>query len=333
MSYSYTYLEDAQYRAIVRALSDIPNGVVVDLGPQHPGPQSLTSVLYEREWQGISLEPVPQYLNYLNTVRPKDINLRAVAGAVDTWMQYTDLGPAGWQLSPGQGAAPTAEQDSVLQMTLQGLLAKHQLGTLHLLRVGLQAGEWPWHLGLDWQGLRPWLVVIEPEGMGGWDLQMPLHGYILVEGSGTRQIWLAQEHQHLLQALQTPHPERLPLPPMVPKAIVQEQIKAQEEARVQQANARPFWVKIKVALQEGRFLWTIKAHLRRELSTFIRWILTFPLGRRVSYFLTRTQPKLQYRLRFMSPKPKPVHSTEVAELLERFAPRMPAPSSSTELKA
>ena len=333
MSYSYTYLEDAQYRAIVLALGTIQNGVYMDVGPQHPGPQSLTSVLYEREWTGISLEPVPQYLSYLNTVRRKDINLRAVAGAGDAWMCYTDLGPSGWQLSQAPGEAASAEHDRVLQLGLQSLLNKHQIKSLHLLRIGAEAGKLPWHEGLDWQTIRPWVVVIESPAGGALEAPMASRAYFKVHGGERREVWLAQEHQELLETLQTLHPQALPLPPIVPKQVVEEQVKAQEQARVQQANARPVWVKIKVALQEGRFLWTIKAHLRRELSTLIRWVLKFPIGRDICYFLTLKHPKLQYRLRFMSPDPKPVHSTQVSALLENFAPHMPAASSSTELKA
>lgn len=332
MSYSYTYLEDAQYRAIVLALSELPKGFYVDLGPQHPGPQSLTSVLYERGWQGASLEPVPQYLSYLNTVRPKDINLRAVAGDTDASVQYTDQGPEGWHLSPAQGTTPPPGQDWLTQITVQGLMDQHAWDALHLLRIGTQPAFIAWEKGLDWQRIRPWVVVMEDAEPGQWDSQMPAHRYLRVPEPANgqvlaprRQVWVAQEHADLLPRLSDVTDTWLPLPPVVPLAP------PPSPAPEPLPPSTPFVKKLVVAIREGRLLWTIKAHLKQDLGAVIRTVLRQETGRKLTFFLTDKLPAIRNRLRFMAPKP--VYSTEVADLLARFEERMPAPVSPTESKA
>lgn len=336
MSYSYSYLEDAQYRALVLALCrqiDGAYGVYVDLGPQHPGTQSLTSPLYERGWKGLNLEPMPQYLAYLNTVRPQDTNVPAVAGALDATLTYISQGPAGWQLAPQLPEGERANGQPLTQVHLQQLLDKQEIKALQLLRLGQDYGLALPFESLDWKRLRPWVVVLEPGLCSRWAEGLGANSYVKVVPSTYavpgREVWVASEHPQLAAALQTISSQWQELPPN--PVVVAQKAADQEMARKHALAASPLWVKAKVAYQERRVMPAVKARVKKVLAIPIRAALRHAPVRELAYALTRKHPHLQTRLRFMSPHPKPLYTEEVAALLGQLDAHLGTPS--TDLKA
>ncbi len=353
MSYSYTYLEDAQYRAIVFNLCEVRDGVYVDVGPQHPGTQSLTSPLYERGWQGINIEPVAQYWSYLNTVRPRDVNLRGTVGAATGRVKFTDLGSAGWHmeheiLSEKEGQATP---DQLHQSTLAEVCRQHEVETLQLLRV---ATSQPADLvlnSLDWQAIRPWVVVVESftdQALGdalGTKIadDMASRHYALVSRVPTRLVFLTHEQGQRLAALQdtsTAHKLLPSVPVLQParqgslqaKADEAAKLEAEREAARQAALARPLLLKLKLAFQERRVGPAIKARVKKEVLDLFRAILKRESGRRILYFLTRGSPMNHTRMRNLSPHPKMLHSTQVQALMRSFEANVAVDLAPLDLK-
>jgi hypothetical protein len=222
----------------------------------------------------------------------------------------------------------------LVQVTVQGLMDKHGLADLHLLRVGTQPASIAWEKGLDWQRLRPWVLVLENATPHQWDSRLQAHQYLRLpeptlesvrQRAPQRQVWVAKEHEDLLPRLTEVSEAWLPLPAVVPRAP------PPSPPPAPLPPSTPFFKKLVVAVREGRLLWTIKAHLKQDIAAVIRAVLRQETGRKVTFFLTDKLPAIRNHLRFMAPKP--MHSTEVADLLARFEELMPAPLSPSESKA
>ena len=53
----------------------------MDVGALHPEIDSVTKWFYDQGWSGINMEPVPEMFAVIEAARPRDINIRAAAGA------------------------------------------------------------------------------------------------------------------------------------------------------------------------------------------------------------------------------------------------------------
>ena len=59
---------------------DINRGFYIDIGANDPNLISVTKAFYERGWNGINIEPLPDKFFLLQKFRPRDINLNIGAG-------------------------------------------------------------------------------------------------------------------------------------------------------------------------------------------------------------------------------------------------------------
>ena len=59
---------------------DIKNGFYIDFGAYHPEKYSVTKFFYDLGWNGINIEPVPEFYKILVKNRPRDINLNVCGG-------------------------------------------------------------------------------------------------------------------------------------------------------------------------------------------------------------------------------------------------------------
>ena len=59
---------------------DIHNGFYIDIGANDPNYFSVTKAFYDRGWNGINVEPLPDKYQLLQKFRPRDINLKFGAG-------------------------------------------------------------------------------------------------------------------------------------------------------------------------------------------------------------------------------------------------------------
>ena len=62
---------------------DIKNGFYIDFGGFHPENYSVTKFFYDLGWNGINIEPVPEFYEIFVKNRPRDINLNVCGGEKD----------------------------------------------------------------------------------------------------------------------------------------------------------------------------------------------------------------------------------------------------------
>jgi len=55
-------------------------GFYIDVGAHHPSSATVTKTFYDKGWNGINLEPLPEYYHMLVDQRPRDINLNLACG-------------------------------------------------------------------------------------------------------------------------------------------------------------------------------------------------------------------------------------------------------------
>lgn len=165
MSYSYSYLKTPQFRAFIRSVATGPKARFLDIGPVHPGGQSITTPLYEMGWQGINVEPVKAYLDYLKKVRPRDIHLLGVASNTKTPLCIQNQGPLGYSLQTLESI--NFDTNSLTPITpignwtIQDLLQQNQISSLEVLHIDGRAIYQPETFTLDLLKLQPWLIILE----------------------------------------------------------------------------------------------------------------------------------------------------------------------------
>jgi len=59
---------------------DVKNGFYIDFGGYHPENYSVTKFFYDLGWNGINIEPVPEFYELFVKNRPRDINLNICGG-------------------------------------------------------------------------------------------------------------------------------------------------------------------------------------------------------------------------------------------------------------
>ena len=70
-----SYSQEGEDLIINRLFPNIYNGFYVDIGAHHPFRFSNTQLFYNQGWNGINIEPNPDYFKFFKKYRKNDINL------------------------------------------------------------------------------------------------------------------------------------------------------------------------------------------------------------------------------------------------------------------
>lgn len=77
-----SYAANGEDVLLLRAFADCHQGFFVDVGAGDPEEESVTKNLVDRlDWRGVNIEPVPELLERLRSLRPNDINIGVAVGA------------------------------------------------------------------------------------------------------------------------------------------------------------------------------------------------------------------------------------------------------------
>lgn len=89
MALSYTQnLEDFH---LSLALAGQSSGFYIDVGAGHPVADNVSFWFYERGWRGIVVEPQEKLASQYKHVRPRDICINALVGAVSGEMDFYEF--------------------------------------------------------------------------------------------------------------------------------------------------------------------------------------------------------------------------------------------------
>jgi FkbM family methyltransferase len=212
-----SYAQNGEDVVLWRALRDVRNGFYVDVGAADPTVDSVTRAFYDRGWSGINIEPAGEHYECLVAERPRDINLRVVAGARAELRAFYLVPGTGLSTTEARVAERHADsgfkpiQEMLPAMPLTGILESHRGQPIHFMKIDVEGGERGVLEGLDLGVIRPWIVVIEATEPNSqvttrdqWEDLISDRGYELALFDGLNCFYVAKEHADLKAAVALP---------------------------------------------------------------------------------------------------------------------------------
>jgi len=209
-------LEDVMLR---RALGHIPRGCFLDVGAYHPVVDNNTYALYLAGWRGIAVEPLIEFRDAWEALRPDDIHLDvAVAARAEEKTLYVVAGEASQLSTLDAGHAENWRARGlkivprpVPAITLNAILDAYLDSELHLLCLDVEGMEAQALAGLDLRRYRPWLMLIEAiqpvsktPGHEDWEPAVLGAGYEFIYFDGANRYYAAREHAGLARHFARP---------------------------------------------------------------------------------------------------------------------------------
>ena len=215
-----SYAQNGEDIVLARAFTDT-HGFYVDIGAFDPLEDSVTKLFYDRGWNGINVDPVPEVIERFDRDRPRDVNLQVAvseeSGEAELW-----TGPAGLVghstldatiaqahgrdgLAFGKSTARTVRLEELLdEWVPEGT-------TIDFLKVDVEGHERAVLASNDWKRWRPRVVVVEcvaPYLDGSthtqWEALLLESEYVMVLFDGLNRFFVAAEHAALIDPLQAP---------------------------------------------------------------------------------------------------------------------------------
>ena len=214
-----SYAQNFEDIMLWRALKHIKMGFYIDAGAWSPDIDFVTRAFYECGWQGINVEPNPEFHVKLLTRRPRDINLRmAVSDTTGSLMMnfLSNPGLSTLDETIAQGhvrTGSTVDKQAVEVTTLADLWMQHvpEGQDVHFLKIDVEGFEEAALRGNDWSKYRPWIVIVEAtlpmsqqESHEEWEPMLLTANYHFVYADGLNRFYVADEHIELLPAFKYP---------------------------------------------------------------------------------------------------------------------------------
>jgi FkbM family methyltransferase len=218
MSAVTSYAQRFEDLYLMRCFGDRRAGFYVDIGSGHPVYDNMSFAFYLNGWSGITVEPNPWLARLTRAVRPRDLHLEAVVGAVSgetTFYLIDDFHGLSTAIESHARSAQTqfgkgSRRITVPVTTLAELCAAHAPRSFDFLKIDVEGAEKDVLLGGDWQNYRPKVVVAEalapytlapawPE----WEPFLAQHGYRYVLFDSLNRYYLAEEASELAACFAT----------------------------------------------------------------------------------------------------------------------------------
>lgn len=211
-----SYAQNFEDVMLWRVLKHIPKGFYVDVGAWSPNNDSVTRHFYENGWNGINIEPNPEFQQQYLQARPKDINLGvALSDEIGIAEIYfvSNPGLSSLDKAIAQGhTGCTTIPSKVDVTTLQAIFSQYAPDQeIHFLKVDVEGLEKKVLLGNDWSKYCPWIVVVEAthpmsqvENYEEWEFILLEAHYLFAYADGLNRFYVAPKHKELLEAFKYP---------------------------------------------------------------------------------------------------------------------------------
>jgi FkbM family methyltransferase len=163
-----SYAQNQEDVLLWRVFKGCSDGFYVDVGAAHPEWESVTKAFYDRGWRGINLEPNPHFHTLLETHRPRDINICALAGGEDGERELHIVGKSGLSTATGEYVDLLVENGHVVtdrlvskMVRLDDVLRKQGVRDIHFLKIDAEGMEKEVLDGCSFSAFRPKVLVIE----------------------------------------------------------------------------------------------------------------------------------------------------------------------------
>lgn len=212
-----SYAQNYEDLLLWRVFGGMATGTYVDVGAQDPVEDSVTKAFYDSGWHGMNLEPVAHWYDALLLARPRDINLAVAASDHDGTSTFYDV--VGTGLSTTDAAIADGHREAGLTVvgrrvatsTLDSLLARHGLHTVHFLKIDCEGAEARVLQGLGLVDVRPWVILVEAnrpnsreKSHGEWEPRLLAKNYVFAHDDGLNRYYVAAEHTPLVSLLAVP---------------------------------------------------------------------------------------------------------------------------------
>lgn len=192
-----------------RALGDLPTGRYLEIGANHPAEDSISRPFYDRGWSGITVEPMAQLVEAHRLERPRDTQVRAVAGRPGTdrailhEIAGTGLSTTIDSLRDAhERAGLTVVDVEVPSLTVDQILERDELhDELHFVVIDTEGSENDVLAGFDLSRWRPWVLVVEATvpnsnapSHDAWEPGVLKSGYQFCLFDGLSRFYVADEH-------------------------------------------------------------------------------------------------------------------------------------------
>ena len=170
-----------------------PNGSYLNIGANHPYKSSNTYLLYQAGWSGLTIEPIKSLCEQHRRIRPRDICLNAAAGASSGIGTFHELNPSGFstfdsavaeQLCGSHRAVASASYDVSIVTATEAWMEHRPGRSIDFLSIDAEGHEESVLSGIDFELLRPRLVMLEFEAATGTPRTERLLGIVAANGYG-----------------------------------------------------------------------------------------------------------------------------------------------------
>lgn len=152
-------------------------GFYVDVGAHHPRRFSNTHLFYQRGWRGLNIEGDSRLLQQFATERPEDININAFVSDITeevTFNQFSDAAVntiAASKAEEYKNNWQVISSQTVITRTLADILNEHFPSGrgIDFMTVDCEGVDLKVLRGNDWSKFKPYLIVVEAEGLNIMD--------------------------------------------------------------------------------------------------------------------------------------------------------------------
>ena len=163
-----SYSQNLEDYHLSLAFAGQTTGTYIDVGAGHPIADNVSFWFYERGWQGIVVEPQPEFAALYQRLRPRDLAVRGLVGRhcgeIDFHVVERLHGLSTTVEDLAQKAKAFGVEYQTVRMpvtTLAKLCERHDLGSIDFLKIDVEGAEGDVLFGGDWKRFRPKVIVAE----------------------------------------------------------------------------------------------------------------------------------------------------------------------------
>ena len=205
MELSYTQnLEDYH---LSLAFAGQASGSYIDVGAGHPVADNVSFWFYERGWQGIVVEPQPDFVELYARLRPRDVMVHSLigreCGEVDFHLVDRLHGFSTTVERFARGARQFGVEYRTVRMpvvTLAELCERHHVREVDFLKIDVEGAEADVLFGGNWRRHRPKVIVLEAvtpgsgePAWGEWEPFLLAQNYHFALFDTLNRFYVAQE--------------------------------------------------------------------------------------------------------------------------------------------
>jgi FkbM family methyltransferase len=212
MNLIVSYAQNREDRILEAFFPNLKKGFYVDVGANHPIKESVTKIFYQKDWNGINVEPNKSLFEMLEFDRPRDINFNIGISNKNGTLEFTEYNGDG--LSTFSQATKKEYESSkdtfyhdyaqvvgsyqVEVKTLSEILNEASPEHINFMKIDVEGFEYEVLEGNDWEKYRPEVICIEVNHIKkDWRPLLADKGYELVFFDGLNKYYVAKECKEL----------------------------------------------------------------------------------------------------------------------------------------